>query len=167
MTDFDCRDAFVKSSNPDYSDAALVTVMIGTNGGVSGSLADIPDEGIADLPYTVEGTTYTTVEEHLNRFGNTFYGNLGACIEWVKYKNKMTEIFIITPPRNNRANDGDDYRGAMSALRDMYAIRLLDAHAECGISGKNILWYTYDGTHMTDDGNALLGRYLGNAIRNS
>jgi hypothetical protein len=165
MTSLPTRDGTAGDPSPDYTDVAAVTIMIGTNGGVTGSISDIPSFSSVSLPYVNGfGVTISTIEDHINQFPNTYFGNIGACIEYVRYKNPKTLIYLITPVQSDRSYTNGDFYSALKEISDLYSVRLIDARNESGVTKKDIMRYSYDGTHMNVLGNELLGKYIGNKI---
>ena len=159
MTNLPSRDGTTSADwDPNYTDVAAVTIMIGTNGGVSGTLADIPAKSVTDIPYD----TVATLDDYLNSFPDTFYGNLGLCIEYVKEKNPQTEIYLVAPVQSDRDNfqNSEKVRDAMIEIAQHYAIGLINATDHCGVEKKQIMKYTSDGTHLVELGNQLLARYI-------
>lgn len=161
-------------TQPDYTESAAITIMIGTNNGivggtfVTGSISDIPAESANDIPYTPQsGPQVTTIDEHLERFPNTGYGNMGILIEYAKYINPEVEIFLISPPVNDRGGNQDEIEGHLKTISDFYALRFINAKIECGVNMKDLMRYSYDGTHMNTLGNKLLGNYIAYKIANS
>lgn len=158
-------------TNPDYTDVAAVTIMIGTNDiavpASIGTLADIPAQSLQDLPFTPSGgSAVTTPAEYWALFPNTFYGNLGLVIEYIKHKNSNTLIYLISPPHQNGA-DMAAIATALAEIAKHYSVRFIDAQNEAGLEKKQLLKYSYDGTHLNALGNELWGRFVGHRIAHS
>lgn len=179
MTNLDPRDGTAKVHNPDYTDTAAVTIMIGTNdagstGNITGSLENIPTQRIQDLPFTTAGgTVVTTPDEYWALFPNTYYGNVSLCIEYVKWKNPLTVIYLIsatqrppgvgitTPPMEAVVI-------AMTAISRFYAVQYIDATHECGLDLKGIDTWSPDKLHPNDAiGVPRLGNYVGYKLLHS
>lgn len=165
----------------DYSDADIVTIMIGTNsgiyvGGVASKKEDIPAiygatvKTIADGGSIVYGEqTISTLEEYWNLFPNSFHGNLALCIEWVQWKNPNAKIYLITPPANNigewRGFIYSEVRPALYEIAHHYGVEVIDAQVNCGISMHNLLDYTFDGVHFNQDGCKKWGNYIADQLK--
>lgn len=136
---------------PDLTDIDYAFIMIGHNGGVVNStLADIP----------TDDTSYT-------EFPDTYYGNVGSCIEYLRDQKPGIKIFFITPIQSNNPgyiSASAEAKAAMIELGDYYSIPVIDAHGECGICTKNVTEYTSDGTHLDDRGVPVLAEYIVNYL---
>ena len=165
MTIIKDRDAASPSSTPDYNLIDALTIMIGTNGGVRGSISDIPAQSYQDIPFT-DGVLIDTEEKYLNLFADTFYGNLGICIEYVKQHNPNTYIYLVTPPHSDRGSYAQmpAVRLAMIEIAKFYSIAIIDSQDHAGIEKKQLLKYSADLTHLNALGNELWGKYLGYKI---
>jgi lysophospholipase L1-like esterase len=157
--------------NPDYTGVVAVTIMIGTNDiaspGTIGTLADIPTQSLQSLPFTsAGGASITTANEYWALFPNTFYGNLGLVIEYIKYRNSKTLIYLISPPHQNGA-DMAVISTALAAIAKHYSVRFIHAQDEAGLEKKQLTKYSYDGTHLNTLGNELWGKYVGHRLANS
>lgn len=147
----------------DYSNVAGITIMIGTNDAspsatdqTIGSIADIPTGRIEDV---------SDKNAYLQSFPNTFYGNLGMCIEYVKWKNPNTEITLITSPINGQfPNEMRQMRLHQIEIAQYYGVNLVDAQNLCGISLKDIPKFTYDNLHFNESGNLKFGEYVARQI---
>jgi hypothetical protein len=161
MTEWPARGGLpVSDVDPDYTNCDAVTIMIGSNGGTTGTTADIITESVYDLPYNVGGTDYTTAEEHFHRFGNTIYGNVAACVEYVRWKNPRTMIFLCTPPWYSADTGSRDFSAIFQYIADLYGIRMLDVRKEAGLYRKDINQFTYDGQHLNELGVELVAKYI-------
>lgn len=160
----------IYDGNPDYTGVAAVTIMIGTNdlaGGVIGSIADIPAQSLQSLPFTASGgATISTPDQYWALFPNTFYGNVGLVLEYIKYRNSETLIYLVTPPHAS-AVDMSVMADHLKALAKFYSVRFIDAQNEAGLERKQYGKYSYDGTHFNTLGNELWGKYVGYRILNS
>lgn len=179
------RKSDVDPSSPtlctDYTKADVVTIMIGTNSGISvagvpSTKADIPQingatvKTIADGG-TIEynGQTISTTEGYWALFPNSFHGNVSLCIEWIQWKAPNAKIYLITPPRNNIGDWRDfvysEVRPALYEIAHHYGIEVIDAQVNCGISMHNLLDYTFDGTHFNQEGCAKWGYYIASQMK--
>lgn len=145
------------AKNLDYSNVSAVTIMIGTNAGVSGSISDIPTTNISN---------YANESDYWDLFKNSYYGNLGLCIEYIKNKNPKTRIFLITPIILNIALI-EPIRSAMILLKNYYNIELIDVWENGGIFEKNINLFMADSLHPNFSGNRIIGEYVSNYIANA
>lgn len=170
MTNLPPRDGTTTHDfDPDYTDVAAVTIMIGSNdagttgAGVNGSLADIPTQRIQDLPFTTAGgVVVTTPDEYWALFPNTYYGNLSLCIEYVKWKNPRTEIYLISATqRGTTTTPMDAVIAAKTAIARFYSILYFNATHECGIDLKGLATYSHDMLHPNFLGAERLGKYIG------
>jgi lysophospholipase L1-like esterase len=145
---------------PDYTKAAAITIMIGTNvDAVTGSIADIPAN---DSILNHVGTEL----EYLNTFPNTYYGNLGLIIEFIKWKNPKIEIFLVSPPYGN-LGDADLVSTRMREIAQFYSINFFDGTHSFGLTKKLKGSWTYDGTHLNEYGNEVWGKSLANRLLGS
>lgn len=143
-----------------YADVDAVTIMIGQNGGVSGSMSDIPAESIYAIPYVIGGTTISTVKQHLERFGNTYYGNLGLILEYLRWVKPQMEVFLLSPTLSASRPSLDTFRVEMQALANHFGVRHIDTRAESGITLRNNSLTTYDGDHPSWAGMSMIARYV-------
>ena len=135
----------------DYSDVKAVTMMIGHNGGITGSLED----------YTLtEGQTYLD-------YPTTGYGNIGKSIEYIQEQNPNTRIYICTLHKTDRGGVGEAANGTSKSssnkLKEIaahYGLPVIDVYSECGIGWHNYKTYATDGTHPNEDGHKLIGTYI-------
>lgn len=148
---------------PDYTKAAAITIMIGTNTDtVIGSIADIPAN---DSILNHVGTEL----DYLRTFPNTYYGNLGMIIEFIKWKNPKIEIFLISPPFGG-FNDAELVSQRMREIGSYYSVPFIDGTHDFGLTkklrgGSGISGgYTYDGTHFNEYGNEIWGKSLANRL---
>ena len=165
-----------KYATIDYNTYAAVTIMIGTNGGVSGNLNnDTPDISIYDInsfPYQYEAEGKTISSVTLNDandffklcFPNTFYGNIALCIEYIRWKNPNCQIFLITIPPNNRGNDISVRTGIFN-ICDKLGVPVIDAQCRAGLARYNLSFISIDGTHLNVKGNELLASFIANELK--
>ena len=179
------RQSDVDPSQPtlctDYSNADIVTIMIGTNNGIKvagieSTMEDIPKiygatvKTIADggsIEYG--GKTVTTTEDYWNLFPNSFHGNLALCIEWIMWQKPSAKIYLITPPYNNIA-DWENFistkvRPALLEIGAYYGVEVIDAQINSGVNLHNLLDYTFDGVHFNQDGCEKWGNYIASRIK--
>ena len=159
MTPIKDRDGVQPATEPDYSLYDAVVIQIGTNGSPSfGSLTDISVDSYLDIPASyVDDVTY------LNTFSDSFYGNLGICIEYVKAQNENCRIYLLTPP--HKSSGGITiYRDAMIEIGQLYSIPIINAMDNAGMEEKQYLKYSYDGIHLNTLGNNLWGNYVGEQL---
>jgi lysophospholipase L1-like esterase len=165
MTHIKNRDAYSPSTTPDYTNVDFVTIQIGTNGGVTGTIDDIPYEpakSVDKLPVTIKGTTATTEEQYWALFPNSLYGNVALCIEYVKFKNPKTKIYLITPPHVDRDywEQNAKVRTALLAIAKLYSVPVIDAQENAGIDKKHLPLFSTDWVHLTTEGNEIWGKYV-------
>lgn len=148
----------------DYSDVVGITIMIGTND--AGSQIEQPIGSIADIPVgRIENAADTNV--YLQSFPNTFFGNLAMCIEYVKWKNPLTEIHLITSPLNvGNSNLMRQMRLYQIEIANYYSINVIDAQIMSGMSVKDMPKFTYDGLHFNALGNQIFGNYVARQLVN-
>jgi lysophospholipase L1-like esterase len=130
----------------DTSNAAACTIMIGTNQGPGTStLADI------------------TGNTDFNTYPNSFYGNIGFCIEYFFSKNINTRVYLITPPQRTSGNM-KDVADALKSIGAYYSIPVIDVNACAGINPKNMSVLMPDGTHPNDSGHTIIGQFVANQL---
>lgn len=148
----------------DYSQFSGASIMIGTNdstSGITGSLADIPTDSV----FQHAGSEVTG---YFDLFPNTYYGNVALVIEWIRWKNPLCEIYLISGPR--KGNDFNQMDSVVTALREIakyYSLPYINATHESGVTQKFWSNYSYDLTHMNVTGNKILGNFIGRRILNS
>lgn len=160
LTDIkDRSDTVVTAAAPDYTTVSAVTIQIGTNGYLTGSVADFQQ---ADSVLNHVGTEL----DYFNAFPNTFYGNFGLVIEWILWKNPKCRIYIITIPNNSNPNiDQEAFAVALKTISEYYATGFVDALHNSGMPLKLLTKYTYDSTHFNELGNEVWGKYIGNFMK--
>ena len=154
---------------PDYTLASAISIMIGTNGSVTGTIADITGitQTCYDVPYT-EGIAYNTIEEHLERYENTYYGNLGLVLDYVQFISPKTVIFLISPPYfANVPSKNEDIHIAMKEIAKEFSIPFIENGYENGISPRTFVnVFSSDGLHLNSLGNEVMGTHIGFKIKN-
>ena len=148
----------------DYTQFAGASIMIGTNdstSGITGSLADIPTDSVFDH-------VGSEVTGYFDLFPNTYYGNLALVIEWIRWKNPLCEIYLISGPRKgSNFAEMDSVVNAVKEIAKHYSLPFINATHESGITHKFWSNYSYDLTHMNVTGNKVLGNFIGRRILNS
>lgn len=164
-------------STKDYNTFSAVTIMIGTNGGVSGNITnDIPDISISDInsfpyDYTADGKTISsaTLQDENDFFklcfANTFYGNIALCLEYIQWKNPDCRVYLITIPPSDRGNH-IAVRDAMLELGKKMGFHVIDAQTNAGMGMWNITMWSKDKTHLNYKGNEMLASYLAKELEN-
>jgi lysophospholipase L1-like esterase len=155
----------------DYSNCAFVTIMIGTNGGIpadwEASLDSLPqmqyNHQIKDIPFTVGDTTVSNTDDYYALFPNNIVGHLAFAVEWIRYKNPNTKVFLI-PPTPNSGSTMQDMKEMYLAIGKRYSVQVVNALDNVGMNIQNFHDYSDDGIHLNAGGNALWGRYIGNFI---
>ena len=158
--------------NPDYSDCIAVIINIGTNGGVSGnkntSIPQLVEKTVADIPFQYNNQTIDSVTKYWSLFSNDWWGNMGLIIEYIKWKNPKTQIFL-TPPAVNSISDTESnspfkIREAMIELGDMYGLTVIDVIQGLGINKRNNHLFRVDYCHGNDLRNEMVGKYIAKQI---
>ena len=158
--------------NPDYSDCIAVIINIGTNGGVSGnkntSIPQLVEKTVADIPFQYNDQIIDSVTKYWSLFSNDWWGNMGLIIEYIKWKNPKTQIFL-TPPAVNRISDTESsspfkIRDAMLELGEMYGLTVIDVIQGLGINKRNNHLFRLDYCHGTDLRNEMVGKYIAKQI---
>lgn len=172
----------------DYGKFQAVVIQIGTNGGVSGNIAnDIPDIGIYDIsnfPYEYSASGKTIASATINEplefftkcFANTFYGNVALCIEYVRYINPNCRIFLTTIPPDVSVSgttktivNSDSVRAAILSLAAKMGVQVIDARANAGLSLTNVKYWNLSsdsGTkqHLNAKGNEMWASYIAHEL---
>lgn len=158
--------------NPDYSNCIAVIINIGTNGGVSGSkdtsIPQLVGKTVADIPFQYNNQTIDSVTKYWSLFRNDWWGNMGLIIEYIKWKNPKTQIFL-TPPAVNSISDTESnspfkIREAMLTLGDMYGLTVIDVIQGLGINKRNNHLFRVDYCHGNDLRNEMVGKYIAKQI---
>lgn len=148
----------------DYTQFVGASIMIGTNDstlGITGSLADIPTDSV----FQHIGSEITG---YFDLFPNTYYGNVALVIEWIRWKNPLCEIYLISGPRKgSNFAEMDSVVTAVKEIAKHYSLPFINATHESGITHKFWSNYSYDLTHMNVTGNKVLGNFIGRKILNS
>lgn len=158
--------------NIDYTNVIAVIINIGTNGGITGNLeTSIPQftqKTIEDIPFDYEDTTIDTTEKYWALFKNDWWGNLSLIIEYIKWKNPKTQIFL-TPPLPNKISDTSGnspykIRDAMLQLGELYGVHVIDTINGLGINKRNCHLFCVDYCHGTNLRNEIVGKYIAKQI---
>lgn len=151
----------------DYTKADIVTIMIGTNDHSYSTSYWSSWEGMpTDTVYDHVATE--TTDAYFENFPRTFAGNVGACIEYVQWKNPKCRIYLITPPmRGATPSVMGDLVKYQQAIADYYSVPLINATQESGLSLKNISQWSYDNLHLNTLGNEIFAKYLAKKIASS
>ena len=158
--------------NPDYTNVIAVIFNIGTNGGVTGnmetSIPQLIQKTVQDIPFEYEGKTIDTVQKYWDLFKNDWWGNMGLLIEYIKWKNPRTQIFLTPPLPNNIAesNSSNPYkiREAMYKLAELYGIQVIDTINGLGINKRNNHLFRLDYCHGNNLRNEMVGKYIAKQI---
>lgn len=169
----------------DYTKYEAVVIMIGTNATVaamSGNVdADIPDICVNDIssyPYSYSATGKTNPSATLNSaadffdlcFPGTYYGDLAASIEYIRWKNPNCRIFLVTIPPNSQYSDTADVRHykhvreEILALADKLSVQVIDAQVRASLGLHNIGYWSADGIHPNAIGKELWASYIANEL---
>lgn len=166
----------------DFTQYDAVVIQIGTNVDTNTDTldADIPDICVNDIssyPYSYsapgKAISSATIETPMNFFDlcfpNTYYGNLAASIEYIRWKNPNCRIFLVTIPPNDRFNDtSDDHymnvRNEILALADKLSVQVIDAQVRAGLGLWNIGYWSADGIHPNTIGKELWASYIANEL---
>lgn len=155
-TSFD-ESSFVK---PDFTDCKATCLMIGTNDSVT-----VPAGGIESVIPAGKVSDYSDPLDYWNLFPNNYVGNVALFIEYVKYSNPNTEIYLMS---NIHRGDGKTKMENVSALCGQiaayYSIPHIDATHNAGFTFKFINSFLTDGLHPTLKGNIMLGNFIASAI---
>lgn len=154
------RSGDINFGKNDYTDAAAITIQIGTNDYISGSKADIPTGNVTD---------YANELDYWALFPNNYYANISLAIEFIRSKNKMCDIYLISIPyRRSDATLTETYKqetiDIMREIANYYSVQFINARQESGLGWKYMTpddkWYSYDGTHLNSAGNKKWGEYI-------
>lgn len=146
----------------DFSICDIALIAIGTNDAARGddfwdTLDSIPAGSVFD--HVADNTT----DAYFESFPATFFGNVGACIEYIKWKNPKTRIYLLSPLNAN----GKDRRTLVkyySELAAYYSIPLINATEDSGLDLKNISIWTNDNLHPNEVGNEIFGNFIARKI---
>lgn len=151
----------------DFMNLASVTLMIGTNDSnynTWGSVDTLPTGTLAD---------YTTPAEYWALFPNDYIGNIALVIEYIKSKSPKCEIHLVTPIQGGVEDNRPNYgivtaRTHMIEVAKKYSAHLIDAQNESGLYPKSMRGelniYSYDGTHLNEQGNEVFGKFLAQKV---
>lgn len=148
----------------DYTQADVVTIMIGTNNRTSNatywsSLDGIPTDTVYD--HVADSTTTA----YFASFPATFAGDVSACIEYVKWKNPKAKIYLVSPPTASLYTaEMLDRVQYYKRLADTYSLTFVNGTQSCGLSIKDIGVWSYDGLHFNELGNEVFGKFMAKNI---
>ena len=149
----------------DYTDIDVITIQIGTNLGLGGTLDALPAESAYDIPFTTSGGVYVdTIEKYWDLFGTSNIEVYAKILEFLNYQNDSVKIFIITPPIIDQEGRGEEMRQQCKELANHYYVEFVDAIGESGMSAKWVMHYTSDGVHLNEKGNEIWGKYIARKI---
>jgi hypothetical protein len=162
---------------PAWDTVSAATVMIGTNdltaGLLNGSSADIPAGSIYDVSGVYSGGVISTTDSastdaYFDAFPDTFWGNVGLCIEYALWKNPRLHLVMLCYP--HRALDAtrpvDTISATLAAIAEFYSLPFLSAESEGGVPMKNVARLTalevdtVGTNHLNDLGKELFGKWL-------
>lgn len=164
----DAASSQVSRSAINYLDIEAVVIMIGSND------APIVSNGDTSvLPKTNAYNSGIPVPAYLNKFPDTYLGNLALAIEYIKYKSPTVEITIVSPPYINQAgvdeNAINSLYPAIASLAKFYSVNFADATHNSGLSYKLMATgagYSTDGKLLTSVGNQLLSKFVALKVTN-
>lgn len=137
------------------------------------------------LVYIAAGTNDFKLDKPIGSIGavadtsfdrTTFYGAYRTTIQHIITSNPQVNLVLATPlQRDNASYDTEstnaaghklkDYRAAVIALGEMYAIPVVDMYARSGIHKRTLDLYTKDGLHPNDAGYDRMSRVAVGQIR--
>ena len=172
------------STTLDYTNVIAVIINMGTNGGVSGSITDIPSVenatdsegeplGYINVNAAIDGTLYynsqqiATEEDYWNLFADNWYGNVSLAIEYIQWKNPKVQIFLVNPAVSSftetSKSGSEKIAEAMIELADMYGVIFIDMR-KIGVNRRNQNLFRVDTVHGTNQRNEMYGKYIANMI---
>lgn len=166
----------IVSAKTDWNDIIAVLSCYGANDGVvSGSLKTSIPQTVQEnlLTAITDGFTYNNVlidteDKYWSLFSKDWYGAMGKAIEYIKFFNPMTQVFLHSyHPSDKWAGHPEQFKGYsdnMKILSEYYAIPFIDNYHELGITNKNSHQYLLDWAHLGDMGNELKGNFLAKQI---
>lgn len=172
------------STVTDYTNVIAVIINMGTNGGVSGSIEDIPSIdkatnsegeslGYINVNAALDGTLYydsnqiNSEEAYWNLFADTWYGNVAISIEYILWKNPKVQIFLVNPAVSSISDTNNSgsvkIAEAMQELAEMYGIIFIDMR-KIGVNRRNQNLFLVDYVHGNNLRNEIYGKYIANMI---
>lgn len=150
----------------DFTNAACVTLMIGTNdsdGSSFGVITDVPTSNFSD---------FGTLAEYAALFPNNYLANIAFVIEYIRKKSPKCEFHIITPPYRYDTVNGTQRIAkiipALEAVSKYYGVHLIYGTYESGIGFKEMNGalniYSYDDIHFNEQGNEVFGKFVGQKV---
>ena len=161
-----------------FIDVIAVVANYGANdGGASGTVANsIPEmtnltlRDVVTDGVIVGDTSITTEDEYFALFANNWLGNMAKAIEYIKFYNPMTQIYLHAPHYIDQWHDNlaSGISNAMKSLAEYYGIVYIPAGEEIGINKRNAKYYKTnnytDWAHLNDLGNQIKGNYIAHSI---
>ena len=160
----------------DFENLIAVVFNIGTNGGVTGDIeTSIPqfnettvESALVEGGFEYEGNIIDTEEKYWSLFANDWYGNMGLCIEYIRFKNPKTQIFLAPPCVSSIADTSKSsaktIASAMLKLVELYGVNYIDTINGLGISRRNNHLYRVDYVHGTNLRNEMYGNYVSRQV---
>lgn len=150
----------------DYTLADIVTIMIGTN---DFNYGDSYWDSIGSIPVgnVYEHIADNTTDAYFESFPANFAGNVGACIEYIRWKNPKCKIYLIAPPQRTGTPTMLSRVPYIKAIADYYAVTFINGTGENGLCAKDISVWSYDNLHLNTLGNEIFGKYLAKKIASS
>lgn len=170
----------------DFTKFEAVIIMIGTNPSQGGDIdADIPDICVTDIEsypysYSAPGKTKSSADlanadEFFSKcFGNTYYGDLAASVEYIRWKNANCRIFLVTIPPNTQYKTAQEsnfdnvyykkVRERIIALADKMSVQVIDAQVRAGLGEWDITHWSGDGIHPNAIGKELWASYVAHEL---
>lgn len=150
----------------DYTLSDIVTIMIGTN---DYNYGDVYWDSLSTIPSgnVYEHVSDNTTDAYFESFPKNFAGNVGACIEYIRWKNPKCKIYLIAPPQRTGTPTMLSRVPHIKAVADYYAVTFINGTSENGLCAKDISVWSYDDLHLNTLGNEIFGKYLAKKIASS
>lgn len=163
----------------DFRDVIAILGCYGVNdGGASGSLTTSVPQNLKQTyleTAITKGFTYNdqlidTEDKYFGLFANDWYGRMAKAIEYIKFYNPMTQIYLHSyHPSDKYEKHQEMFENigmAMKELATYYAVPFIDCFHELGMTNANSNNYLLDWAHLKDIGNEIKGNFLANQIEN-
>ena len=163
----------------DFRDVIAILGCYGVNDGkASGSLTTSIPQGLKQTyleTAITTGFTYNdqlidTEDKYFGLFANDWYGRMAKAIEYIKFYNPMTQIYLHSyHPSDKWETHQEMFEQigiAMKELATYYAVPFIDCFHELGMTNANSNNYLLDWAHLKDIGNEIKGNFLANQIEN-
>lgn len=181
----------ITPNTSNYANCQAVFINIGTNLNPNGegtyeastpqisNATDLNDQPLNGMDvklavgggFKYNGVTIDSAAKYWNLFANTDYGNLGLIIEYIQWKNPLTQIFLCPPnPCPNRPVN--DQNGAwhiadfFKNLAKIYGVNYIDTISGMNINYNNSYNFSTDGIHPTAIRNQMYGNFVGQQAKN-